>query len=163
MTNPTTTPGGGQAGQPPLPADTAGALQQALGAENAAIWVYGLASAFVGGGVAPAVIAAETTHQARRDAVRRLLTDGGQTPEPAQPAYALPQPVTDQPSALAVLTIAETDCTVAWRAVLERTDDAGLRQTGLAALTDSALRETRWRRLSGVSPASIPMPGQPTP
>lgn len=163
MTDPTPTPGGGQAGQTPLPSDTAGALQQALGTEHAAIWVCGLASAFVGGGVAPEVAAAQTTHQARRDAVQRLLTDGGQTPAAAQPAYVLPQPVTGQPSALAMLAVAEADGTVAWRAVLERTDDAGLRQTALAALTDCAVRETRWRRLSGVSPASIPMPGQPAP
>lgn len=142
--------------------DTASALQQALGTEYAAIWVCGLASAFAGGGVTPELAAAQTTHQARRDAVQRLLTDAGQTPALAQPAYVLPQPVNSQASALAMLAVAEADATVAWRAVLERTDDAGLRQTALTALTDSAVRETRWRRLAGISPASVPMPGQPS-
>jgi hypothetical protein len=45
---------------------------------------------------------------------------------------------------------------------LENTDNADLRKTGLAALTDSAVRQTRWRRLSKQSPASIAMPGLPS-
>ena len=144
-----------------LPTDTASALQQALGTENAAIWVCGLASAFVGSSACKEINAAQTAHAARRDVVQRLLTDAGLTPNPAQPAYVLPQQVTDQASALAAMATAESDGTVAWRAVLERTDDADLRRTGLAALTDCAVRETRFRRLGGISPASIAMPGQP--
>ena len=146
----------------PLPADTASALQNALAAEHAAIWTYGLATAFVAGQAANEVAAGTTTHTARRDATERLLTDGGQPPKTAEPAYLTPQPVTGQTSAAAVIAVAESDVGVAWRAVLERTDDADLRKTGLAALMDSAVRQTRWRRLAGQSPASVAMPGQPT-
>ncbi|HWC79191.1 MAG TPA: ferritin-like domain-containing protein [Pseudonocardiaceae bacterium] len=144
-----------------LPQDTASALQNALTAENALIWMYGLATAFVTATGSTDLSAGTTEHSARRDATQRLLTDGGVTPDPAAAAYLTPTPVTDSKSAMVVLAVAESEAEVAWRAVLETTDDAELRRTGLSALTDSAVRQTRWRRLSGQSPASVAMPGVP--
>jgi hypothetical protein len=73
----------------------------------------------------------------------------------------LPQEVTDEASALAVLVVAEEDVTVAWRAVLERTDDKTLRAAGLAGLTDAAVRATRWRGAAGQTPRTPPLPGAP--
>ncbi|HEX5114564.1 MAG TPA: ferritin-like domain-containing protein [Pseudonocardiaceae bacterium] len=143
----------------PLPADTGTALQHALGAENAALWLYGTASAFVSSSVDAELDAAMNAVQNLRDASGQRLSSGGVTPQPAQPAYLVPTPVTNQPTALAALAVAESDATVAWRSVLEHTDDSGLRAAALAALVDSAVRQTRWRRLSGQSPASIAMPG----
>lgn len=145
----------------PLPADTADALQQALAAEHAAIWSCGLASAFVSNAVATETNAAMTQHQARRDMIMGRLVGAGLTPVPAEPAYVPPRSVDNQTSAVALLAIAESDVAVAWRAVLERTDDADLRTTAVNALTDSAVRQTRWRRASGQAPASVAMPGQP--
>ncbi|HKN99597.1 MAG TPA: ferritin-like domain-containing protein, partial [Pseudonocardiaceae bacterium] len=156
LTGPTATSTPGAA----LPADTAAALQHALSAENAALWLYGTASAFVTAGPEAELDAAMQAVQNLRDATAARLTAGQVTPQPAQPAYLVPRPVTDQPSALAALAIAESDATVAWRSVLEHTDDRGLRAAALAALVDSAVRETRWRRLSGQSPASVAMPGE---
>lgn len=155
-TDPTTTPA-----QPPatLPADTVTALQQALSAEHAALWLYGTASAFVTGSDETEIIAAMGSVQTLRDATEHRISAGGATPVPAQPAYIAPQPVTGQTSALAALAVAESDATVAWRSVLEHTDNPALRGAALSALIDSAVRETRWRRLAGQSPASIAMPG----
>jgi hypothetical protein len=59
------------------------------------------------------------------------------------------------------LVVAETDAGVGWRAVLERTDDGDLRRTALEALTASAVRATRWRKLAGINPAGAAMPGVP--
>lgn len=142
-----------------LATDTAQALQAALGAEYAAFWLYGTVSAFVGGGIAPEIIAGMAAVQNLRDATAQRLTAGQVTPQPPQPAYLAPKPITDQPSALVNLAIAESDATVAWRSVLEHTDEGTLRSAALAALVDSAVRETRWRRLAGESPASVAMPG----
>lgn len=147
------TPGG------TLATDTASALQNALSSENAALWLYGTTSAFVSGGVEPEIVAAMNAVQNLRDATAARLTAGQVTPAPAQPAYLVPTPVTDGSSALTALAIAESDATVAWRSVLEHTDDGDLRRAALAALVDSAVRQTRWRRLSGQSPASVAMPG----
>jgi hypothetical protein len=144
-----------------LPAESLAAVQAALGAEHAAIWVYGLVSAFLPEQFGTPVGEGATAHRARRDATERLLADAGETPRPPEPAYVAPRPVTDQPSALAVLIVAETDTAVAWRAVLERTEDAGLRRTALEALTVAAVRATRWRRAAGEAPAARAFPGQP--
>jgi hypothetical protein len=151
-----------QSANSPLPPDTATALQHALGAENAALWLYGTASAFVTSSVDAELDAAMNTVQNLRDATAQRLSAGGTTPQPAQPAYLVPKPVSDQPTALAALAVAESDATVAWRSVLEHTDDRALRAAALAALVDSAVRQTRWRRLSGQSPASVAMPGSVT-
>lgn len=148
-------------GQAPLPGDTVDAVQSALGAEHAALWVYGLVSAFLPDSFNAAVTEGTTAHRARRDATSRLLADEGKSPRPAEPAYVPPQPVTDQKSALAVLVVAESDTAVAWRAVLERTDDPDLRRSALEALTIAAVRGTRWRRAAGQSPVAPPFPGQP--
>ena len=143
----------------PLAADTTTALQQALSTEHAALWLYGTASAFVTGSDETEIIAAMGSVQSLRDATEHRLSAGGVTPQPAQPAYLVPSPVTGQTSALAALAIAESDATVAWRSVLEHSDDPGLRAAALSALIDSAVRETRWRRLSSQTPASVAMPG----
>jgi hypothetical protein len=144
-----------------LPSDAVAAVQAALGSEHAALWVYGLVSAFLPDSFNAPVNEGNTAHRARRDATERLLADGGATPRPAEPAYVPPQPVTDQKSALAVLVVAESDTTVAWRAVLERTDDKNVRRAALEALTAAAVRATRWRRAAGQSPAAPAFPGAP--
>jgi hypothetical protein len=154
--------GGGSTAGSTLATDTASALQNALAAQNAAWWLYGTASAFAGGGVEPEIVAAMNAVQDLRDATAQRLTSGQVAPMPAQPAYLVPTPVTNESSALAALAIAESGATVAWRSVLEHTDDGDLRRAALAALVDSAVRQTRWRRLSGQSPASVAMPGEST-
>jgi uncharacterized protein DUF4439 len=146
---------------PALPGDALEAVQQALGAEHAAVWVYGLVSAFLPASFDPAALEGMTAHRARRDATERLLAATGATPRPAEPAYLPPQPVTDQASAIAVLITAESDAAVAWRAVLERTDDAAVRRSALESLTAAAVRATRWRKVGGQAPAAVALPGQP--
>src|SRR6266540_1615051 len=136
----------------PLPADGAEAVQRALGAEHAAVWVYGLVSAFLPAAFDAPTLEGMTAHRARRDATERLLAASGQTPRPAEPAYLTPRPVSDQASALAVLVAAEVDAGVAWRAVLERTDAAELRRFGLESLTGAAVRAARWRKAAGQAP-----------
>lgn len=158
MTSPTPPPSQGPTS---LPDDAAQATQDALSAEHAALWVYGLVSAFLPADYGTALQEASNAHRARRDATELLLSGAGQNPRSAEAAYVPPQPVTDQASAIAVLVVAETDVTVAWRAVLERTDDKTLRTAGLAGLTDAAVRATRWRRAAGQTPATPPLPGTP--
>jgi hypothetical protein len=144
-----------------LAADSAQAVQDALGSEHAALWVYGLVSAFLPADFGDAMQESSNAHRARRDATELMLSGAGQNPRSGEAAYVPPQPVTDQASAIAVLVVAETDVTVAWRAVLERTDDRTLRASALAALTDSAVRATRWRRAAGQTPSTPPLPGAP--
>jgi hypothetical protein len=142
-----------------LPDDTVAAIQAALGTEHAAIWVYGLVSAFLPGSFDGPITEGTTVHRSRRDAIARLLGRTGIDPEPAKPAYLTPQPVTDQASALALLVTAEQDATVAWRAALERSDDIDVRKTALEGLTGAAVQATKWRKLGGVLPLTPAQPG----
>jgi uncharacterized protein DUF4439 len=157
MTSPT--PGQGPSS---LPDDAAQATQDALGAEHAARWVYGLVSAFLPGDYDNALLEGANAHRERRDATELLLSGAGQSPRSAEAAYVLPEEVTDEASALAALVVVEADATVAWRAVLERTDDKTLRAAGLAGLTDAAVRAARWRGAAGQTPQTPPLPGAPT-
>lgn len=161
MTQPTQPTANTTAVAKTIPSGSVEAVQRALGAEHAAIWTYSLVSAFLPASFNTALNDGVTSHRARRDATKRSLTAANATPQPAEAAYVPPQPVTDQASSLAVLAIAESDATVAWRSVLENTDDADLRKSALEYLTASAVRATRWRKAAGANPATPAMPGQP--
>lgn len=134
------------------------AVQTALGTEHAALWTYGMVSAFLGDQAA-AVAEGANAHRARRDTTERWLRDHAATPTPPAAAYLPPAPVSDGPSALAALIAVEQDTCAAWRGVLERTDDPALRTSALESLTTAAVRATRWRKIVGTNPASITMPG----
>jgi Domain of unknown function (DUF4439) len=137
------------------------ALQTALGSEHAAVWCYSLAVAFL---VDPQLSQARRdadVHRELRGRIEQTLTQIGQRPVSAQPAYATPKPVTDAASASALAVVAETDCLTAWRAVMEQTTDQSLRQAGLRALTDATLRCAGWRAVVGNTPTIPPFPGRP--
>ena len=136
------------------------AVQDALAAEHAAVWTHGLVSAFISVPQQSAAVAdGATAHRARRDATERWLRDAGATPRPPAAAYLPPQPVDSAASAIAALIAVETDACAAWRGVLERTEDATVRTSAFDALTVSAVRATRWRRIAGITPTSIAFPG----
>ncbi|MGB6162601.1 MAG: ferritin-like domain-containing protein [Pseudonocardiaceae bacterium] len=148
------------------------ALQGALAAEHAAIWAYGVVAAFVPGALDGQLEEAASAHQARRDATERILIDAGAPPVPPEPGYLIPEPVTDATSALRLAITAETDAAAAWRSVVELSPaelspaerspaDPGLRGAALDALTEAAVRATRWRATASVSPLTVPFPGAP--
>ena len=138
------------------------ALQGALAAEHAAVWVYGVAGAFVSNALARRLDEAATAHQARRNATERMLIDAGVPPVPPEPGYLSPEPVTDAASALRLVITAETDTAAAWRSVVERSPaDADVRGAALEALTAAAVRATRWRQTAGAVLLTVPFPGTP--
>ena len=141
--------------------DQVQALQAALAAEHAVIWGYAVVGARVDAALRDQVWAADTTHRGRRDATAALVRQLGGEPVPTSPSYALPFPVADEPAALRLAVHLEEGSAAAWRYVVAATDERMLRRTAIAALTDAAVRATRWRRL--VTPASPtdPFPGAP--
>ena len=148
------------------------AVQDALATEHAAVWAYGLVSAFVPSELADQVDEAATAHRARRDATERMLSDTNVEPVPAEPAYRTPSPVTDLAGALMLAITAEDDTAAAWRSVIERSviEHSGvierhaqprLRATALDALVGAAMRASRWRAAAGVPVHTVPFPGAP--
>ncbi|SFW76181.1 ferritin-like domain-containing protein [Amycolatopsis australiensis] len=136
-------------------------LQTALAAEHAAVWVYGLVSAFLPADFADAEKAGAAEHAVRRDLLQTMLSAAGATPVAPEPAYVPKDPVTDAKSAARVVATAEADCASAWLAVVGHTDDASLRTTALHALVAASRRGTPWRAEAGEKPAAIALPGRP--
>ncbi|MFF8775156.1 ferritin-like domain-containing protein [Kitasatospora sp. NPDC015120] len=145
----------------PAPSATTGEpatpFQDALSAEHAAIYGYGVVGARLTDDQqrtdARTTLAA---HQSRRDAWQRLLTGTGATPTAAAPGYQLPFPVTDAPTATRLAAHLETRLTTVY-ADLVAAVPAPHRPLAADALRESALRAHHW----GATPT--PFPGFPTP
>jgi len=135
-------------------------LAAALSAEYAAIFAYGPIGVRLSGEQAREARAAEAAHRARRDALVVRLAESGATVPAAEPAYTLPFPVTDAASAMRLAIEIESRTAAVWRAVVPATTDAQRRQA-IEALTDCAVRATRWRLHAGVVPATVAFPGRP--
>jgi len=133
-------------------------LPTALTAEHAAIFGYGIAGAHLTGAAQDAARAAEAAHRARRDALLLLLAGTPTSAPPAAPVYALPFPVTDGPSAMRLAIHLEERTAAVWQRTLGTTT-GDQRRMSLDALTDCAVRATRWRKAAGVNPATVPLPG----
>lgn len=130
-------------------------LADALAGEHAAIYGYGVLGAHLTGPALDLARQAEAAHRTRRDWLVTRLASA--SPPAADPAYALPFPVTDQASALRLAVGIEERTGDVWRASLADTggDD---RKRALDALTDCALRAARFRRAAGQSPGTVPLP-----
>ncbi|GIG86609.1 ferritin-like domain-containing protein [Plantactinospora endophytica] len=136
------------------------ALAAALSAEHAAIYAYGPIGVRLKGAAAEQARSAEAAHRSRRDALVLLLTERGGPVPGAEPAYALPFPVTDEAGALRLAVEVEERTAGVWRAALPATEGAD-RTRALDGLTDAAVRATRWRKAAGISPTTVPFPGRP--
>lgn len=151
-------------GEPPPDPDRPGdpgpaALYDAVVAEHAAIYGYGLVSAHVMPDDNGLVSQAVAEHRDRREAAIALLSERSvKAPLPAV-GYQLPM-VVNSPNTAARLAIRmESDCAVAWRAVLEQADSEQDRTFGGNALTQTAVMAARWRKVLGAWPVTEPFPG----
>ena len=134
-------------------------IAEALVAEHAAIYGYGVVGAFLDVPRKGLAMEAEAAHRGRRDAlVLRLAAQGASAP-PAAVRYGLPDPVTDQASALKLAILLEERTAAAWRAALLVAEGED-RKLAVDALTDCAVRATRFRRAAGIAPAVMPFPGR---
>ncbi|WP_435833162.1 ferritin-like domain-containing protein [Kitasatospora purpeofusca] len=131
---------------------TAAPFQDALGAEHAAVYGYGVVGARVtDDGQRTAARTALAAHQARRDAWQRLLSGAGATPDPAAAGYQLPFPVTDAASAGRLAAHLETRLTVVYADLVAAVPTAQ-RPPAADALRESALRARQW----GAAPTAFP-------
>lgn len=142
----------------PTPQERA-ALTDALAAERAAVYAYGLVAAYAAPQRSAAVDGAQRAHRDRRDALLATLTDQGAAAPPGESAYDV-GPLTDATGAAALAARVEEAAGVTWRSVLERSDPGELRRTALAALVDTATRASSWR-VALEQPALRTFPGQP--
>ncbi|MQA24192.1 MAG: DUF4439 domain-containing protein [Micromonosporaceae bacterium] len=134
-------------------------LAEALAAEHAAIFGYGVVGAHLKRSLRKTGRAAEEAHRDLRDAVLQRLTDKSATPPGAEPAYTLPFEVTDSASAVRLAIHLEEAAAAVWRAALAGTKGAD-RKLCLDALVTCAVRATRWR-VAAKQPPTVAFPGAP--
>lgn len=127
------------------PTDDAGseqALQTALAAEHAAVFVYGALGARTSRSAAPAryaaLVRAHDAHRDRRDELVALLERRGVVPVAAAPGYALGA-LDDDAAVLARARRLERDTAATYAYVVASTSGA-LRRWAVAVLLDAAVR-----------------------
>ncbi|MFH8386304.1 ferritin-like domain-containing protein [Kitasatospora sp. NPDC018058] len=141
----------------PTPGTSLPALQNALSAEHAAVYGYGVVGAHLPEDQQRADARTfYAAHQSQRDAWQRLLTTLGATPTPAAGGYQLPFAVTDAPTAAKLAAHLETRLTAVY-ADLVAALPAPQRPTAATALRDCALRAHHW------GAPDTPFPGIPEP
>ncbi|MDL9936297.1 ferritin-like domain-containing protein [Gordonia sp. ABSL1-1] len=140
---------------------TISALGAATAAENAAIFTYGVITAFAAPARRRTIVEQISAHRARRDALERAITAAGGVPPAAPAGYTLPVEVTGPTSAARAALAAENDCARAYRALLEQAETPEARRIGVDGLDDSAVRIAYWRAALGISPATLAFPGAP--
>lgn len=156
MTSPTPSP----SPDPDRPKDAdAAALYDAVGAEHAAIYGYGIVSSRVMPDQNDLVSQALAQHRDRRETAIGMLKERSiGAPVPAA-GYRLPFAVTGPIGAAKLAVQMESDCAVAWRAVLEQSDSEQDRAFALTGLTQCAQTAARWRQVLGAWPVTEAFPG----
>lgn len=139
--------------------DTTDALGVAVDAENAAVYTYGVLTAFTVGERRTTVATDIAEHRARRDELNTTLVAAGGSARDTAAGYVLPVDVTNSTSATRAALAAELDCAQAYRALAERADVDRIRRLAVDGLTDCALRSAYWRAAAGITPVTTALPG----
>ncbi|MCX2932282.1 ferritin-like domain-containing protein [Mycobacterium sp. CVI_P3] len=158
MTSPQPTPS--TTPDPDRPSDpAAAALFDAVAAEHAAIYGYGMVSAHSSPDENDLVSAAMAQHRERREAAIAMLAGrSAKAPLPAA-GYQLPMPVTTPTDAARLAVRMEDDCAMAWRAVIEQATSEQDRAFGVTALTETAVMAAHWKQVLGIKPVTVAFPG----
>ncbi|HEY0951235.1 DUF4439 domain-containing protein [Nocardioides sp.] len=123
------------------------ALQAALAAEHAAVYVYGALGGRTSQSATPELFAAVSrayeAHRARRDELTAAVLDLEAEPVAAEPAYELPALETPRQVERAALAV-ERACASTYAFVVENST-AGRRRSAIGALNEAAVRELVFR------------------
>jgi hypothetical protein len=137
------------------------ALSDALAAEHAAVWGYGVVGAALGDNARPRAADAESAHRAVRDQVSALLAGRKADVVDAQGAYALPFPVLSAVDAAALGVALEEGVAKAWARVLDQAAERSTRELAVGVLSATEVRAVGWRVAAGKTPVTTPFPGLP--
>lgn len=131
------------------------ALQTALAAEHAALYVYGALGARTSAAATPVlyaeVSAAYLTHRAWRDLLTSRLVDEGAEPTPAAPTYELPATAPTPTGVSRAAVEVEQRCATTYAYVVANTSGPD-RIWAIGALTRAATRQVAF----GAPPAVLP-------
>ena len=137
------------------------ALSEALAAEHAAVWGYGVVGAALDPTAQAAAVTSEVAHRDVRDQVVTLLADRGVEPVGAEGGYTLPFPVLSAIDAAALAVTLEDGVAAAWVRVLDQSVERSTRELAVGVLTAAEGRAVSWRTAAGQSPTTSAFPGLP--
>ncbi len=137
------------------------ALREALAAEHAAVWGYGVVGAELAPGKRAPGDEGEQAHRDARDRLAALLDERDADPVPAEAAYVLPFPVLSPVDAAALAVVLEEGVAASWVALLAAADQSTVRQLAVEVLGGAEARAVRWRAAAGRSPLTTALPGLP--
>jgi hypothetical protein len=138
---------------PPVKAELQ-ALQDALAAEHAAVYGYGVTGAMLTGADNAAARADWESHMTARDTLQAMIAVLGAVPVAASAAYQLPFTVHDADSARRLAAALEDGVTRAYLGLVAVTDRT-LRTFGALAMQEPAKRAAAWRG------STVAFPGMP--
>ena len=138
------------------------ALGEALAAEHAAVWGYGVVGAALDEKARQPAEDAEAAHRDVRDQVSTLLADRKAEVVDAKGGYALPFPVLSAVDAAALGAVLEDGVTAAWVRVLDQAAERSTRELAVGVLGAAEVRAVGWRVAAGQTPVTRPFPGLPT-
>ena len=135
------------------------ALGEALAAEHAAVWGYGVVGAALDEKARQPAEDAEAAHRDVRDQVSTLLADRKAEVVDAKGGYALPFPVLSAVDAAALGAVLEDGVTAAWVRVLDQAAERSTRELAVGVLSAAEVRAVGWRVAAGKPPVTRPFPG----
>jgi hypothetical protein len=120
-------------------------LKQALAAERAIVYGYGVVGAHLSGKDRKYAFNRLVVHENLRDRISALITTAGAVPPPAQPAYRLPTPVTDATTARELAGRLESGAAgAAWDLCASTAAQSSAREVAVGWLSDAAVAATHW-------------------
>jgi hypothetical protein len=137
------------------------ALNEALAAEHAAVWGYGVVGAALSEATQASAAASEAAHRDVRDQVVALLHSRDADVVDAKGAYALPFPVLSEVDAAALAVVLENGVAAAWVRVLDQAAERSTRELAVGVLGDAEVRAVSWRTAAGQTPVTSALPGLP--
>jgi hypothetical protein len=137
------------------------ALREALAAEHAAVWGYGVVGSALPPQARGPATAAEAAHRDARDRLTALLDERDADPVRAEGAYALPFPVLSAVDATALAVVLEDGTAAAWVRVLDQAAERSIRELAVGCLSSAEIRAVSWRAAAGQTPITHAFPGLP--
>ncbi|MEV5962449.1 ferritin-like domain-containing protein [Kribbella sp. NPDC051952] len=128
------------------------ALQAALAGEHAALYGVGVAGGKLSGARFKAATDSYEQHRRNRDRLAALVVAAAQTPVAAEPAYDLPQAVTNAATAAALILLIERRVAAVYGDLVEAAEQAPVRALAIESLLEAATAQIAW----GGAPVAFP-------
>ena len=135
------------------------ALGEALAAEHAAIWGYGVVGAALATAAQASAASSEAAHRDVRDRVAALLDSRHAEVPAAHGGYALPFPVLSAVDAASLAVVLEDGVAAAWVRVLDEAAERDTRELAVGVLSAAEVRAVGWRIAAVKTPVTSALPG----